>query len=285
VAWVSSLVVLAAGRARRYGGVKPLAPIGSNGEAVIDLLAGDALRAGFSRLVLVINPDTGPLIEQHVAATWPPDVDVAFSIQPRPLGTVDAVLAARGSVDESTPFGVANADDLYGTDALRVLGRHLTTTGTNCLVGFRLDRALVGDLPVTRGVCAVADGVLVGIAERRHVTHLGGTFRADDGVEPAILDPVALVSMNLWGFAPAMWEVLADAMSSAAGASEDDEVLLPELVGRLVAGRGVLSRFEVLSTTSRCIGVTHPDDLELVRAEIADEVASGERPPGAFDRS
>ena len=59
VAGVTALVVLAAGRARRYGGVKPLAPIGPDGEAVIDLLAGDALRAGFERIVLVVNPDTG----------------------------------------------------------------------------------------------------------------------------------------------------------------------------------------------------------------------------------
>ena len=282
---MSSLVVLAAGRARRYGGVKPLAPIGPNGEAVIDLLAGDALRAGFDGLVLVINPDTGPLIEAHVADTWPDDVDVAFAVQPRALGTVDAVLAARSSVDESAPFGIANADDLYGTDALGVLGHHLAGKGTNCLVGFRLDRALVGDLPVTRGVCSVRDGVLSGIAERRKVTHRDGVFLADDGEEPATLDPSALVSMNLWGFAASMWEELHDAMSAAEGASEDDEVLLPELVGRLVSSGGEQSRFEVLSTTSRCIGVTHPDDLELVRAEIASEVSRGERPAGAFDRS
>jgi len=282
---VSSLVVLAAGRARRYGGVKPLAPIGPNGEAVIDLLAGDALRAGFDAFVLVINPDTGPLIEAHVADTWPDDVEVAFAVQPRPLGTVDAVLAARRSVDASAPFGIANADDLYGTDALGMLGNHLAARGTNCLVGFRLDRALVGDLPVTRGVCSVRDGVLTGIAERRRVTHRDGVFLADDGEEPATLDPSALVSMNLWGFAASMWVELHDAMSAAEGASEDDEVLLPELVGRLVSSGGEQSRFEVLSTTSRCIGVTHPDDLALVRAEIASEVSRGERPAEAFDRS
>ena len=265
--------------------MKPLAPIGPDGEAVIDLLAGDALRAGFNRLVLVVNPDTGPQIEDHVAASWPSDVDVAFAVQPRPIGTVDAVLAARGAVDESTPFGIANADDLYGTDALQVLGHHLAERGTNCLVGFRLDQALVGDLPVTRGVCTVRDGVLVGIAERRQVTHVDGSFRSADGAEPATLDPSSLVSMNLWGFAPSMWGVLEDAMTAAKGASEDDEVLLPELVGRLVAGTGEHARFEVLVTTSRCIGVTHPDDLELVRQEIADEVARGERPRGAFERS
>ena len=39
-----ALVILAAGRAKRYGGCKPLAPVGPQGEAVIDLsVEGDAV--------------------------------------------------------------------------------------------------------------------------------------------------------------------------------------------------------------------------------------------------
>jgi hypothetical protein len=93
------------------------------------------------------------------------------------------------------------------------------------------------------------------------------------------------VSMNLWGFAPPMWGVLATAMREATDASEDAEVLLPELVGRVVHGElgdPSLRRFAVLSTSSRCIGVTHPDDLDLVRAEIAAEVGAGVRPARPF---
>lgn len=279
---MTALVVLAAGRARRYGGIKPLAPIGPAGEAVIDLLAGDALRAGFSSLVLVVNPDTGPTIRAHVASAWPSRVEVAFGVQERPIGTVGAVLAARDAVDPSTPFGVANADDLYGADALSVLGGHLEGHGTNCLVGFRLDRALVGELPVTRGVCEVADGALTGITERRGVSRRDGAFHVDDGLEPEVLDDATLVSMNLWGFEPGMWDELRAAMDAAHGASEDDEVLLPELVDRLIARSGARSRFEVLSTTSRCLGVTHPDDLALVRDELAGEIERGERPTAPF---
>jgi NDP-sugar pyrophosphorylase family protein len=279
---VSSLVVLAAGRARRYGGIKPLAPIGPGDEAVIDLLAGDALRAGFSSLVLVVNPDTGPLIQEHVARAWPSGIDVAFGVQERPIGTVGAVLAARDAVDPATPFGVANADDLYGADALSVLGRHLEGEGANCLVAFRLDRALVGELPVTRGVCEIADGALTGITERRKVARRDGAFHVDDGLEPDVLDDATLVSMNLWGFDPRVWDELQAAMDAAHGASEDDEVLLPELVDQLVVAGGPLSRFEVLSTTSRCLGVTHPDDLALVRDELVAEIARGERPRAPF---
>ena len=66
-----SLVILAAGRARRYGGVKQLAPIGKHGEGVIDLIASDAYASGFDDIVIVVNDDTGPLMEQHVAWHWP----------------------------------------------------------------------------------------------------------------------------------------------------------------------------------------------------------------------
>ena len=160
--------------------------------------------------------------------------------------------------------------------------RTSATRATNCLVGFRLDRALVGDLPVTRGVCTVEEGVLTGVDERRQVSLVDGRFVADDGREPRTLDPASLVSMNLWGFAAAMWDELRGAMDRATGASEDDEVLLPELVGSIVRAGSALSRFEVLATSSRCLGVTHPDDLELVRAELVAEVERGERPREAF---
>ena len=57
-----TIVILAAGRAKRYGGCKPLAPVGPHGDAVVDLVASDALAAGFGRVVLVLGPGTGPAI-------------------------------------------------------------------------------------------------------------------------------------------------------------------------------------------------------------------------------
>ncbi|HLH27841.1 MAG TPA: NTP transferase domain-containing protein, partial [Acidimicrobiales bacterium] len=122
-----ALVVLAAGLARRYGGCKPLAPIGPHGEAVIDLLADDALAAGFGRIVMVLHPETGPAVRYHVERVWPDWVDVGFATQRVPLGTVHAVLAARQALAEDEPFGVANADDVYGEPAMRLLAAELAS--------------------------------------------------------------------------------------------------------------------------------------------------------------
>ncbi len=275
-----ALVILAAGRARRYGGCKPLAPVGLRGEAVIDLVASDALAAGFTTIVLVLGPGTGPAIRYHVEHTWPGAVDVRFATQAQPRGTVDAVLSASDHVGDA-PYGVGNADDIYGSAACAQLAAHLRTHGDmNALVGYRLADAVIGSSPVTRGICRVADdGTLLEVDERRQVTRTAeGGFVSGDGREPAALSPDDRVSMNLWGFAPAFHKTLQAAMDAAEHASEESEVLLPEVVA---ASLGTTS-FTVLRAQGRCIGVTHPDDLPLVQDELNRQVAAGERPAGLW---
>ena len=270
------LVILAAGRARRYGGLKPLAPVGPHGEAVIDLVASDALAGGFDTIVLVLGPETGPAIRYHVEQTWPAEVDVRFATQPAPLGTVHAVLCASGHV-EGRPYAVGNADDVYGTAACNLLARHLRDAGpANALVGFRLADAVIGQSPVTRGICSVGDdGMLVEVDERRKVRRTpDGDFEVGDGRQPARLSPDERVSMNLWGFTPAFHAILKAVMEAAVDASEEREVLLPEAVAGSLSSAG----FAVLPAAGRCVGVTHPDDLTLVQDELERQVAAGERP-------
>jgi hypothetical protein len=293
-----SLVVLAAGLARRYGGCKPLAPIGPRGEAVLDLLCSDAVAAGFGRLVLVLHPETGPALRYHVEHVWPDWVDVAFTTQPVPLGTVHAVLAAREALGPDQPFAVANADDVYGEPAMAALTKHLASdAGEHVLVGYRLRTTVATADPVTRGICRVdGDGRLVALTERRKVTMLdgGARFRSDDGQEPAELDGGAIASVNLWGFRPAIWDVFDKAMSESgldeaalvragpAAGPPPGEVLLPEVVARAVAdGEGLPVR--VVPTDGKVIGVTHAADLPVVSAELARQVAAGIRPPATFE--
>jgi len=271
------LVILAAGRARRYGGLKQLAPIGVNGEGVIDLVASDAYAAGFNHIVLVINEDTGPAIKNHVEEYWPSSQDVSFAVQEHAYGTVHAVLAAKSLLDPSVPFGVANADDLYGLEAMTKLGTHLKTESTSCLVGYQLDRALVNDLPVSRGVCEITDGRLASIRERHHVQFTDKGYVANDGQRPRHLEPETPVSMNLWGFQPYVWKAFEKALL-VKEASEENEIRLPDVIAQLLEDH----RFDVLANASRCVGVTHAEDLPLVQADVRAQVARGERPARAF---
>jgi hypothetical protein len=287
-------VVLAAGMARRYGGCKPLAPIGPNGEAVIDLLVSDAVAAGFGPIVLVLHPETGAAIRYHVERCWPDTVEVDFAEQRLPLGTVHAVLAARDAVGVDRAFAVSNADDVYGEISMGLLAGQLgATTGEHVLIGYHLRSTVATDDPVTRGICEVGEtGYLTVLTERRQVTrHDGGErFTAEDGLAPRELAGDLPASVNLWGFQPAIWPVLESAMDAsgideeallAAVAAGDEapksEVLLPEVVAAMVTdGSGMPVR--VVTTDARLVGVTHAADLPVVSAELARQVAWGTRP-------
>jgi len=108
------------------------------------------------------------------------------------------------------------------------------------------------------------------------------------------------VSMNLWGFQPSIWPVLEAAVLDAHPSVSPDgtvpdpsaltshaEVLLPEVVGDMIAGKTGLrdghAAVRVLDGPGRCIGVTHADDLPVVRNELALMVAQGLRPEGPWD--
>lgn len=274
-----TLVILAAGRARRYGGLKQLAPIGRHGEGVIDLIASDAINAGFSDIVIVVNHDTGPTIQEHVATHWPADQKVSFAFQEKLRGTVDAVLAAEEFVNHSVPFGVSNADDLYGRDALTKLGHHLSNSPDCCLVAFELENSLVGDLPVSRGTCQVDNGRLTHVVERRNVHFTPDGLEADDGLQPRFLESETRVSMNLWGFQPNIWPLMHRELAEH-DFEASAEVLLPTFVAGVMSRDGIV--FSVLETDSRCIGVTHAEDLPLAQFLVREEIKSGLRPEFAF---
>ena len=236
---------------------------------------------GVGTIVLVLGPSTGPAIRDHVEHTWPAVVDVRFATQPAPWHLSDAVLSASDHVG-ATPYGVGNADDIYGGAARRPT-RHPPPDPFRRQRAGRVpphrcrDRVFAGH---PRHLPGRDHGTLIRVDERRQVTRTPeGGFVAGDGREPAILPPDARVSMNLWGFTPAFHRTLKAAMDAATDASEEAEVLLPEVVAESLA----TSSFSVLPASGRCIGVTHPDDLSLVQAELNRQVAAGERPAKLWD--
>jgi len=313
------LVILAAGHGRRFGGLKQLVPVGPRGEAMIDYTALDAMSCGFTGLVLVVREEIEQEMLEHVRRHWPAELECRSVLQEGHAGTAQAVYSAASAL--GGPFGVANADDLYGLDALEMLRVHLEpehpeatvnstgghdstasdTTGLEAtqnaatvhegggaaqephlLIGFRLGETIFTDATVTRGVCqAGADGLLTEVLEQKVTAAERGYSGVpiSDPSSPAIgLSGDELVSMNLWGLQPRMLDHLRAALDAfdppppPPDAEKPPELLLPDVV-RDVVTRGV-DRVRVLETKGRCIGITHPDDLEFVRREI------GTRRPG-----
>ena len=279
---VPSLVIMAAGLGSRFGGLKQLAPVGPNGEAIIDYSASDAVTAGFDHMVLVVRSEILDDVRRHIESRWPSDLRVDLVCQDRersavglsrqkPLGTAHAVLSAGGAVDG--PFAVINADDLYGPGCYRLIIEHFRSPARteHAMVGFRLaDTVSTGSGPVMRGLCQQDDdGRLVSITETSVVAGTG----ADD----------TLVSMSVWAFQPDIFEGLAEAVSSflaAGGGAGDGEVFLPTVVGDLIAGGRAVVR--VLPATDRWVGLTYSADLNGARAAVAELVRAGVEPASVW---
>ena len=53
----TTLVVMAAGMGSRFGGLKQIAPMGTNGEIILDFSVYDAVKAGFNKAVFIIKKE------------------------------------------------------------------------------------------------------------------------------------------------------------------------------------------------------------------------------------
>jgi hypothetical protein len=76
------------------------------------------------------------------------------------------------------------------------------------------------------------------------------------------------VSMNLWGFTPAILPVLNEAFaafSEGGGIAAGEELFLPNVVGEHLRSAGGDPVVTMLVSDDRCLGVTHPDDVPLLQ--------------------
>ena len=119
-----TLLVLAAGIASRYGSLKQIDSIGPCGETIIDYSIHDAMKAGFGKIVFVINRDIEKDFKEVILSKFENLIHVEYVFQEiknmsngiyisskrnKPLGTGHAILTASETIHE--PFAVINADD------------------------------------------------------------------------------------------------------------------------------------------------------------------------------
>lgn len=265
-----TLVLLAAGLGTRFGGPKPLAPVGPEGEPLVLVSLAQAAEAGFTDAVVVVAGATAEPITAVLAAA-PVRVRTARqeSVGPpraKPWGTVAATLAAGVEGD----LVVVNGDDLYGVAGLRAAFEWSVgpSAADAVIVGYPVGRTLATEGGVSRGVAMVGDGGrLVSLVEHRDVRRDDSDrIRSDRAAE---LAPDTVVSMNLFGLRAGMrarFVAAVDAFVAAAGDDPGAELGLPDAVGALVAAGAV--SVDVVPTDSPWHGVTWPGDVEVVRAAL-----------------
>ena len=275
-----TLVVMAAGRGSRFGGMKQVAEIGPSGESLFDYAVYDGVRCGFEKVVFVVSEQSMDAVEAHVERGCGRHVEVGYALQKaegrtKPWGTGHAVLSACSEVDGS--FGVVNADDFYGQESFHLLGRELADDDIHhVLVAFRLRESLSPNGGVSRGVCRVEDGFLTEITELHDVVVADEGVRSREGVT---LTGDELISTNLWGFRPSFCRALAeefDRFLGDHGGDPDAEFLIGDAVASL--GKYGDERVRVVPTTERFLGMTYAEDVAGVKEEIAGHVAAGRYP-------
>ena len=254
----------------------------------------DAARAGFRRVVIVIRQEVEELFRRHVADVLGTGIEVVFAHQAlepavpgrtKPWGTGHAVLAAAWGI--RGPFAVMNADDYYGAGAFRLLFDHLAGAGDHALVGYTLRETTSAHGGVSRAIAELnGRGYLSRLTEVADIEGTGAKYigRTIAG-ETVTLDGSELVSMNLWGFTPALLPVLERQFARFVEARRTDpaaEFLLSEAVGAQV--RAGDARVRVLpAADSRWFGMTYSADDDRVREQIATLVNAGQYPANLKD--
>jgi len=290
-----SLLVLAAGMGSRYGGLKQVVPVGPNGETIIDYSVYDAVRAGFDKLVFVIRRDIEAQFREIIGRRFENRMAVEYAFQEldalpqgfqvpagrkKPWGTGHAVLIAANAIHE--PFAVINGDDFYGAASFQTLAAHLGRENpSHCMVGFVLQNTLSEFGSVSRGVCEVTpDGFLKGVTELTRIEKCDGAARnieASGQVQP--LTGQEIVSMNMWGFNPAIFDFIQQEFCEFLKNTvpdEKSEFYIPSVVNQLVnAGK---ERVKVLRSTDVWFGVTYREDCERATAGIRQLIGSGQYP-------
>lgn len=295
-----SLVVMAAGMGSRYGGLKQVEPVGPQGEMIIHYSVYDALRAGFEQVVFVIRQEIAETFRERVGCVIEPYADVRYVYQEldqlpgvavppgrkKPWGTAHAVLSARDVV--RTPFAVINADDFYGATAYTAMAGHLRQAADRdgqydlAMIGYPLRNTLSEHGHVARGVCSLTpDGYLVSIQERTRIQAFeDGIKYWDEAHGWMALPPDTVVSMNVWGFTPGIFDELAQRFAAFVQTRHDQlltaEFYLPSFVGQMISTDR--ARVRVLPTTESWFGVTYQEDRPRVQAAIRALVEQGYYP-------
>jgi len=296
-----TLVVMAAGIGRRYGGLKQIDPIGPHGEIILDYSVYDALRAGFESVVFVINREIEQAFRERVGSTIERQVETRYVFQEledvpdgcdvptdrqKPWGTGHATLSCRDVV--GSPFAVINADDFYGRSSFQTLcdylkGAHDRSGVYNyCMVGYVLENTLSTHGHVARGVCEVdAEGFLVDIHERTRIQRLDGNIKyTENGAKWIELPAESVVSINMWGFTPSLFGELearfAQFLRRNRANIQEAEFFLPDVIGELVKEN--VARVKVLSTDERWYGITYQQDKPRVKQAIRALIRQGVYP-------
>jgi len=275
-----TLLVMAAGMGSRYGGLKQLDTIGPNGETIIDYSVYDAIKAGFSKVVIIIRREFENDFRNKITNKYAGKIQVKFAFQEldalpngfdcpderiKPWGTGHAILSAIDLINE--PFVVINGDDYYGRESFKVIADYYNNgANTFSMVAFRLDKTLSSFGGVTRGLCTVYNDKLDTVVETSDLQKTVNGVSSNRNIELNGTEPV---SMNMWGYTPKLFNYLQEMFVEfliEEGSELKSEFLIPSVINDLIQRNR--EEVIVLRSESSWFGVTYKEDKSFVQGEI-----------------
>lgn len=282
------LVIMAAGMGSRFGGLKQIEPVDTNGNFIIDYSIYDAIRCGFNRVIFVIKPENYLIFKNTIGKRVENFITIKYAFQTlenipiltkfpqtrtKPLGTGHALFCAKELI--SGPFAVINADDFYGRKSFELMHNFLKSnlySNNSAIVGFKAENTISNNQTVKRGICKTQNKHLLSIVESviEKKDSLLFSKPIDSNTPYSKLSPDTTVSMNMFGFHSCFMKDLESQFIEFLNNSSHDlnscEFFLPTAVSNLIFNKKLSTC--VISTPSRWLGMTYKEDLEHIKAEL-----------------
>lgn len=293
----STLVILAAGMASRYGSMKQTQGFGPSGETIMEYSVYDAIAAGFEKVLFIIREDFAESFKAAIEPKLKGKIEIDYVYQSmdkftegyatnpervKPWGTAHAVLCCKGKID--LPFAVINADDYYGKDSFRKAFDFLQT---GCkkdkygVVGYELVNTLSEHGSVSRGVIAIDENnQMTGIKERLKIYKKEDKIVDEESADSFFeLSEDTKVSMNFFCYDSTFIDLCEEEFKKFLDKNSKDlkaEFLIPTVTDYFIkSGKG---KVEVIPTSSKWFGVTYKEDAPVVAREVKQLVDKGEYP-------
>ena len=297
----STIVILAAGIASRYGSMKQTQSFGPSGETIMEYSIYDAIKAGFQRVVFIIREDFAETFKNIIEPKLKGRIEIEYVYQKlsdftggrqinpqrvKPWGTAHAVLCCKGKVNE--PFSVINADDFYGKESYQKAFDFLQNKCNDTTYGvlaYELGNTLSVYGSVSRGVISTNErNEMSGIVERLKIYSKDDTIVYEDENGITELANDTKVSMNFFCYAPGFITLCEEEFQKFLDARGQDikaEFLLPDVTDYFIkSGKG---KVNLIPTSAKWFGVTYKEDAPVVKADIKQLVEKGEYPVSLWE--
>ena len=303
-----TLVLLAAGRGSRFGGLKQLHRFRPQGAFLAEYTLFDAWEAGFRRFIAIVSPDTHEAFQtlfrkRHldtvarcVLQTDDGVPEAWRNGRTKPWGTGQALLAAGTFI--KTPFAMVNGDDFYGYEAYRLAADFIDRRPAEAaLVGYPLQTTLSPNGSVSRALCTVENNSITRLDEyvcelqsgrivgtRKSYTSEGA---CDTATSVTTLDPNQPTSLNFFvlpqtvlSLLKAQWENFLVNVSDP----KNEEFFLPNAVQAIVRQQNKTLHL-LMNIHGRWRGVTYAKDTEAVERVLTEQTVAGYYPKTFEDKA